>query len=410
MLAPTSPHRLVVAWLQGTGTPERMSVLKDHGKFPLRVPVGCVSSDYNQRLEGLGRRDLSDIWYEWNECAELQLCALHDIDDKLRRRYVGKGRGPVFVQKTPREVWAKEHEMRFPPMIRWLRMFQQFLRLHVRRPWNSKGVIAWKARLPQEALSAVIEPAAQSRSGRTVVSAIEYVISGGDVNEVMEDVQYTCTLELLKHGREASKSWKSWARSAVADKGGSKAHKYCRAAVRHEDDTFWISDAGGGERLKIISAVWKKIWNEHSEDIDDDPPGDELSPITATQVLQAVREVGATKATGVDNWHARHLLQMEDNMVQRFADMLNLFEHGMHPPKDVVNSITLIPKPDGGLRPIGLTPLFFRVWGRVRSEFCKKFMINIKFESVTGVSWKTCTRAAYESQYRLESSAMKGDK
>eukprot|EP00971_Amphidinium_carterae_P282617 5610666-Amphidinium_carterae.2 len=216
----------------------------------------------------------------------------------------------------------------------------------------------------------------------------------------MDDVQHTCTLELAKHGRESSRSWKSWARSGVVDKGGSRAHKYCRANVRHEEDTFWISEAGGGERLKVISAVWKKIWNEHSESIDTEPQGEALEPITAAQVLRAVHEVGAAKATGVD-WHARHLLQMGENMVGRFADMLNLFEHGMHPPTDV-NSITLIPKPDGGLRPIGLTPLFFRVWGRVRADYCKRFMNNVPYESVTGVSWKTCTRAAYESQFRIK--------
>eukprot|EP00971_Amphidinium_carterae_P129927 2573829-Amphidinium_carterae.2 len=410
MLAPTSLHRPVVAWLHGTGTPERISVLKEHGKFPLQKPVGCVPSDFRQRLDGLAQRDLNDLWLEWNECAEHQLCALHDVDDTLRKRYICKGRGPVFVQKTPREVWAKEHEMRFPAVIRWLRMLQQFLKLQQRRKWSAKGVIAWKARLPKEAMSVVIEPAAASRGQRTLLETIDYVWDGGDVCEVTEDVQYTCSLELSKHGKEASRSWKSWARSAVTDKGGSRAHKYCRAAVRHEEDTFWISDAGGGERLKVISAVWKKIWNEHSESIDAEPQGEELVPITAAHVIRAVHAVGAAKATGVDNWHARHLLQLDDNMVQRFADMLNLFEHGMEPPKDVVNSITLIPKPDGGLRPIGLTPLFFRVWGRIRSAYCKTFMSNVRFESVTGVSWKTCTRAAYEAQYRLESSAMKGDK
>eukprot|EP00971_Amphidinium_carterae_P282619 5610666-Amphidinium_carterae.4 len=89
MLAPMSPHRPVVAWLQGTRTPERISVLKEHGKFPLKVPAGCVSCEYEQRLVGLAQRDLNDLWCEWNESAELQLCALHDIDGLLRKRYLG---------------------------------------------------------------------------------------------------------------------------------------------------------------------------------------------------------------------------------------------------------------------------------------------------------------------------------
>eukprot|EP00971_Amphidinium_carterae_P192870 3827326-Amphidinium_carterae.1 len=410
MLAPTSPHRPVVAWIRGSGTPERISVLKEHGKFPLLTPVGCVPFDFQQRLDGLAQRDLNDLWYEWNECAELQLCALHDTDDSLRKRYTGKGRGPTFVQKTPKEVWAKEHEMRFPAVIRWLRMLQQFIRLQHRRKWSVKGVVAWKARIPMEALGVIIEPAATSRSRRTFLEIVDLVSSGSVDDGIMDDVQHTCSLELAKYSKDASRSWKPWARSAVQDKGGSKAHRYCKATVRHEEDTFWISDAGGGERLKVISAVWKKIWSEHSESIEAEPQGEALRPINAAQVIRAVHAVGAAKATGVDNWHARHLLQMDENMVQRFADMLNLFEHGMHPPKDVVNSITLIPKPDGGLRPIGLTPLFFRVWGRIRSEYCKCFMSNLRFESVTGVSWKTCTRAAYEAQFRLESAAMKGDK
>eukprot|EP00971_Amphidinium_carterae_P224390 4451559-Amphidinium_carterae.1 len=300
--------------------------------------------------------------------------------------------------------------MRFPAVVRWIRMFQQFLRLQMRRKWSAKGVVAWKARLPAEAMSVIIEPLNENHAHYCIAQAIEMVLDGGDLSAVIEDVQNTCSIELAKHGREASRSWKSWARNAVAEKGGTKAHKYCKANTRHEEDTFWISDAGGGERLKVISAVWKTIWSEHDECIDEEPQGVDLAPITAEQVLRAVQAVGATKATGLDNWHARHLLQMGENMVCRFPDMLNLFERGMHPPKDVVNSITLIPKPDGGLRPIGLRPLFFRVWGRVRSDYCKRFMANVRFESVTGVAWKTCTRAAYESQYRIEASAMRGDR
>eukprot|EP00971_Amphidinium_carterae_P018580 366577-Amphidinium_carterae.1 len=87
--------------------------------------------------------------------------------------------------------------------------------------------------------------------------------------------------------------------------------------------------------------------------------------------------------------------------------MLNVFELGATPPAAVVNSICLIPKPDGGLRPIGLTPLMFRIWGRIRSSLCRQFMMSVPFHSVTGISWKTCVRAAYDSQWRTEASAMK---
>eukprot|EP00971_Amphidinium_carterae_P349077 6490836-Amphidinium_carterae.1 len=153
MLAPTSPHRPVVAWLNGTGTSERISVLREHGKFPLLRPVGCVTYQYARWLDGLAGRDLDELWLEWNDGAEKQLCAMHDVDQKLMKRYRGNGRGPAFVQKTHREIWAKEHEMRFPAVIRWLRMLQQFIRLQERRRWSRKGVLAWKARLPLEAMS-----------------------------------------------------------------------------------------------------------------------------------------------------------------------------------------------------------------------------------------------------------------
>eukprot|EP00971_Amphidinium_carterae_P282618 5610666-Amphidinium_carterae.3 len=63
--------------------------------------------------------------------------------------------------------------MRFPAVIRWLRMLQQFLRLQLRRKWSAKGVIAWKSRLPQEAMSVIIEPAAESRRQSNIACAIE---------------------------------------------------------------------------------------------------------------------------------------------------------------------------------------------------------------------------------------------
>eukprot|EP00971_Amphidinium_carterae_P196478 3899098-Amphidinium_carterae.4 len=225
-------------------------------------------------------------------------------------------------------------------------------------------------------------------------------------DRIMEDVQAEIRDALLEHSRESSKGWKEWARSAAREKGASKAHKYCKADVRHEADTFWVTNASADERLKVVSAMWKAIWNEHSESLDEEPAGKALPLISTNDVLTAARAVSVSKATGVENWHACHLLQMSDKMVQRFADMLNIFEHGMPPPEDMVNSICLIPKPDGGLRPIGLTPLLFRIWGCIRAAFCRAFMLRVPFESVTGISWKTCVRAAYESQWRLEDSKL----
>eukprot|EP00971_Amphidinium_carterae_P196477 3899098-Amphidinium_carterae.3 len=109
MLAPTLPHRPVVAHIKGTDTPNAISVLKQHGKFPMSTQIACVPMQYEQDLGKLGCRDMSG----WSDAAERQLCALYDVDEQRSKRYQGRGRGPQFVMRTPREIWTKEHEMRF---------------------------------------------------------------------------------------------------------------------------------------------------------------------------------------------------------------------------------------------------------------------------------------------------------
>eukprot|EP00971_Amphidinium_carterae_P018581 366577-Amphidinium_carterae.2 len=292
-LAPTSPHRPVVAFLRGTatGSHERVCTLKQHGKFPTSTPIGCVPQRYDQPLPGLGSRDLDSIWREWCDAAELQLCALHDIDEVNAHRYRGKGRGPEYVLKTTREVWAKDYEMRFPARLRWLRMVRQFLLLHARRRWSAKGVMAWKARLPPEAMELEVWHGDANGSNVTVGHIIDTLLEGGDLRAFADFVEGAVRSALADYSADANKSWKAWARKAVKERGASKAHRFCKANTRSEADTFWVTDAGADERLRVISAVWKKLWNTHQEDIDDEVIGRDLDLITAADVLSAAHGI-----------------------------------------------------------------------------------------------------------------------
>ena len=67
--------------------------------------------------------------------------------------------------------------------------------------------------------------------------------------------------------------------------------------------------------------------------------------------------------------------------------------------------IVLFPKPDGGLRPIGLFPIVIRIWMRTRAMLARAWEIANEVPAVFGGAGKGSQRAAWTVAFAAEASA-----
>ena len=111
---------------------------------------------------------------------------------------------------------------------------------------------------------------------------------------------------------------------------------------------------------------------------------------------------------GADNTSPRAIAYLPDGMRQRLADLSNKCEEeGSWPTRWQLVVIALIPKSDGGRRPIGLFPAVIRVWMRARSAALREWESKHDRSSIYGSAGKAAKRATWVSAWEAESAGSK---
>ncbi len=102
----------------------------------------------------------------------------------------------------------------------------------------------------------------------------------------------------------------------------------------------------------------------------------DLGPPPAAFVLPSLRRALASFPSGTglgwDALHPRALLRLPDSLLSAMLRLLMACERiGKWPRAVALVVIALLPKPDGGRRPIGLFPLLPRIWMRLRRDVAR---------------------------------------
>ena len=101
-------------------------------------------------------------------------------------------------------------------------------------------------------------------------------------------------------------------------------------------------------------------WSEFT--VNEDP-----LPVSVADFRRACMTFPAGTGLGWDAIHPRALNRLDDATIQALIDLLIVCEKsGKWPTATDLVVIVLLPKSDGGWRPIGLMPFLPRVWMRVR--------------------------------------------
>ena len=157
-----------------------------------------------------------------------------------------------------------------------------------------------------------------------------------------------------------------------------------------EDDVEGISE--GDYEIEVCSScpmnkqqsvdheaeVWADIWHEGLTEFATQWPevlGARLPPITVATFREACNTFRNAVGLGWDKMHPKALARCSDFAIRCIICMLAMAEKlGRWPESIGVILVVLIPKSDGGRRPIGLFPTLIRVWMKTRLAIAQEWV------------------------------------
>ena len=151
-----------------------------------------------------------------------------------------------------------------------------------------------------------------------------------------------------------------------ADAVVSEAPLGTQLTVEREADKWareWLAPVPGFTPANPPAPVWPEML------------GEQLPTPCVTALQDACRSFRSGSGLGWDGLHPRALLRLPVLALHALLKLLILAELlGAWPAGIGCVVIALLPKPEGGLRPIGLFPSLVRVWMRVRLPIAQIWM------------------------------------
>ena len=160
--------------------------------------------------------------------------------------------------------------------------------------------------------------------------------------------------------------------------------------------------------VELEANSWASLWNEGR-------PGCRGEPIVDPTIPDALRVHEFRKAAltfpthtgrGADNIAPRAIARLSDALLSCLCWILHLVEvQGTWPEVVKLVLIVLLPKRDGGRRPIGLLPTIVRIWMRARACIARRWEAQCSMPAFYGGTGMGAQRAAWQIAFRAEAAA-----
>ena len=174
-------------------------------------------------------------------------------------------------------------------------------------------------------------------------------------------------------------SFRIWLSTSLA-KGGGEAHRYTvghgkapplPGSVYDENTKKWLYHPQ--EKADYWAKMWDAVWGARTYatpklyaaliECIHASCEDDLAPLDAQDIHDAIRILKSNTALGVDFLDIAWLKRLPIEACKDIADILNEVEaSGAWPLQSMMNIIVLMGKPAGGVRPIALMPIIYRIW------------------------------------------------
>ncbi len=170
---------------------------------------------------------------------------------------------------------------------------------------------------------------------------------------------------------EEEKKWRDWISEGI-DRGASRAHAYTRLPKAWTPTTARLSDGTVSssvddlmnEQRDRYRGLWKPRDRPFRYEWHDQ---DELPAMEAAHLRMTADSFAARTSATYDGFHPRQLGKLSDASLDTLGIVLAAVERsGVWPRQVSLIVATLIPKPAGGFRPIGLAPAVYRLWSKAR--------------------------------------------
>ena len=123
--------------------------------------------------------------------------------------------------------------------------------------------------------------------------------------------------------------------------------------------------------------AWGELWGAGTEAEElqwPDDLGDELPRLVVEELMDACRTFPSDTGLGWDQWHPRIVERLSDGTMLLLVTVLIECERsGVWPSGVALVLIVLLPKTDGGFRPIGLLPTPPRIWMGARRKAARRW-------------------------------------
>ncbi len=150
---------------------------------------------------------------------------------------------------------------------------------------------------------------------------------------------------------------------------------------------------------------WASLWDEGKKYNAVVQPGGTPPPeaLVVGTVIAAALRLPIHTGLGSDNSSPRAFTRLPRPTIEALCRLLMAVEVlGRWPQLLQLVLIALLPKPDGGRRPIGLFPTIIRLWMRSRSEIARRWEAANYRPGVFGGAGIGAQRAAWQTAFRAE--------
>eukprot|EP00971_Amphidinium_carterae_P291808 5792697-Amphidinium_carterae.1 len=212
--------------------------------------------------------------------------------------------------------------------------------------------------------------------------------------------------------REAAQRWRHWAAESVLG-GGKAAHRFSKNRTADKDPEVFGEPMVGRVGLQEVVNFWQRIWSVHgvhaAADLQLVPKLQQQAPgIAVAELDRVLQNAPKNKSPGVDGWKLGTVSLLPEDYKRGLCRVIELWERDCCLPVDLATVISLLPKPDGTTRPIGLSCLPLRLWGKLRRQEAIAWEESHMLRSHWGGENASCGRAMWEHALRVESAHGKG--
>ena len=167
------------------------------------------------------------------------------------------------------------------------------------------------------------------------------------------------------------------------------------------------------------AAAWSELWrsqNDYSDPFLNEEykerarkEADDLPRLSVQDIRLAAKSFPIHTGLGIDNVSPRAFDRLSDEALQAIINVLHECERsGLWGECNTGVLTVMLPKPDGGVRPIGLLPTFIRIWSRARTSVAREWETKNANPSLFGGKQMGAQKAAWMAAIRAEVTQLAG--